>query len=655
MRVIRFLFAGLFGLLLILWLGFMVLRDIPAGAYQPDLPAAEGGNDLVEVSRFLPVVTFREADDERAMRAVFVPVAQVLIPLAGATGRVDYSVGDDGKVSFERVGAATQQAVGLRPLDAQARARWQSDAAAERQKIDAQYERIANAQLTPTWSAPILGADLGLQLNDDVTLAFVDGQPDQPAVIRSATQEFGLEYRMTIAHANDAAADIADFRDQFSGARELADDRWIARTQNGDYHLIARILTGGGDYAVARFQAETDAEAAQFVAVLNSLTTDDVPFALKDGEYIASPRPTPEELSRWLTRALQPVELLRSDLFHKDYSTDAQAEGMERMQVQIRFGHLPEGDVFAAPDFDIVGEMTDPAVRVEVDKDALRCFPQRYYPIGDPQDGRQLVLALQSYGSSLPQCRNLAGIFAGVDLDGMPEIAFAKKIAPHLGKYTRVQIDGDQITASWPGNSVTIDVTAEESLEMPVEVLSNFQGGHIVRSDGLFGMIDEQGNTILPSEYDAIERSEYSGDLAPAFDLVKAGKRGFYVPDRDRLLLPIEYDRIRSIGDEGLVLGYKGDLFEAYDLARKEMMKGQFRKFIIGNTQRASRSDRDFIALQQEDGSWVFWTRVPQPLLEGRFSSVELETGAVTRNFHLMRDDGSRISIDHWLDPLPAP
>lgn len=96
-------------------------------------------------------------------------------------------------------------------------------------------------------------------------------------------------------------------------------------------------------------------------------------------------------------------------------------------------------------------------------------------------------------------------------------------------------------------------------------------------------------------------------------EVVKDGKHGLYMPERRAFLLPLEYDAISVAGYDAVIIAEKGARFQVYDLSRGQMMPGLFREFIIGATGRTSASDATSIALQQEDGSWIFWTRQPQP------------------------------------------
>ena len=653
-RVLRVLAGGVAALVLILWGGFLLLRDIPAGAYQPDIPVEQGGDDLVEVSRFLPLITFHQVSDDQVLRSVFVPVLQRLLPL-GFDGQPNYEISDEGQLVLFSKDLDREWFVALKPISAEAHEDWLKKAAVIRQETQAQYRRIADATLTPTWSAPILGGRLGLHLSDDLFLAVDETAPDQLAMIRSMDRAFDQYYSLSIAPSGTVLDNIAQFRQRFSGAQQIGPLRWIARTSGGKFHIIAGISDGSDDIALAQGRAEDEAEATLLMAALNGLTVGNVPYALTDGRYIGPPSPTPAELQNVIRAALSPLDFMQNDSVGRDYyTTDGMAEGMPWMQVKIRFGFLPEGAQFPPSTMQVLGEDADQGLKLEIDSTVPLCFPQRYYPIGAPQERGQLVMAMQSHGSGLPQCRDLAGILAGLDLDAMPEMQLAAKLAPHFGKYVKVRWDEDRIVASGPDHSVVLDSSGAELLTVAADLLWSQGDGYIIQGADGEGLIDRQGRTILPAEYDDIMFPENINPQTTGIEVVKNGRHGLYVPESRAFLLPIEYDAIKWIGDDALILGETGNQFTAYDLKRGQMMPGLFREFIIGATGRASTSDRDFIALQQEDGSWIFWTRQPQPLLAGRFQAVELETGPVTRDFHLTREDGSRFSITSDLDPLPA-
>lgn len=654
LRLIRFLIGGLAAVLVILWAGFMLLRDIPAGAYQPDIPQAEGGDDLVEVSRFLPVMTFHRGKDDHVLRAVFIPVLQKLLPLGMEGKATSYTVSDGGQVLLNRLGLGADTAVAMVPISPKAQAEWLKNAEATRQDATAQYQRIADATLTPTWSAPILGGRLGLHLSDDLMLVVDQSDPGQGAAIRAADRPLGYEYALSFLRSDRVADEITAFRDRFEGAQEFGKNRWLVRADDGDFNLIAGISDGNGDIALARGQAEDEDEAARFMAALNGLTLGEVPYALAAGDYIGPASPTPDELRQAITGALWPAAMLRSDTASREYTTDASAEAMPWMQVVVRLGFLPEGARFPESDFAVLGEQPDIGLRVEADSTVPRCFPQLYYPIGPTQPEGQLVMALQSYGASLPQCRDLAGIFAGLDLASMPEMQISQKLAGHFGKYPDVRMEDDTIIASGPGQSVRFDLAGDALLTVSAEFLSSNLGGYVIRDGGQQGLIDENGQTILPTEYDDIS---FFDQIDPQTTLISAGKdgrHGLYVPERGAFLLPLEYDSFKMVGFDSLIVAAQGDRFAAYDVAGDRMLPGLFDEYIIGQPGRAAASDSDFVALRQDDGAWIFWTRTPQHLLEGRFRDLTVETGVTRSVFHLTRQDGTRFSITSDLELLPV-
>ena len=652
LRVLRVLIGGFAALVLILWAGFLLTRDIPAGAYQPDIPAEQGGDDLVEVSRFLPLISFHQVRDDHVLRALFIPVVQKLLPL-GFDGQANYMISDKGRLTLFSKELDRERSVTLNPISAEAHEDWLKSAEATRQETQAQYRRIADAALTPTWSAPILGGQLGLHLSDDLLLAVDKTASDQFAVIRSIKRKFDQFYSLSITSSGTVQDEISQFRKRFPGAQQISPLRWLARTYDGEFYMIAGIGDGSDNIALAQGQAADEAEATLLMAVLNGLTVGDVPYALTDGAYIGPPSPTPAELQNTIAAALSPIDFVRSDGAGREYTTDGMAEGMPWMQVTIRFGFLPEGTLFPPAQMQILGEDPDEGLRLEIDSTVPHCVPQRYHPIGAPQERGQLVMAMQSHGSGLPQCRDLAGMLAGLDLGAMPEMQLAEKLAPHFGKYTNFRWDEDRIIASGPDHSVVLDPSGAVVLTVAAELLWSTGDGYIIRGAAGEGLVDRQGQTILPPEYDDIMLSERIDPQMNVIEVVKDGKHGLYMPERRAFLLPLEYDAISVAGYDAVIIAEKGARFQVYDLSRGQMMPGLFREFIIGATGRTSASDRDFIALQQEDGSWIFWTRQPQPLLAGRFQAVELDTGPVTRDFHLTRADGSRFSITSDLEMLP--
>lgn len=655
LRVLRVLIGGTAALLLILWAGFLLLRDIPAGAYQPDIPAEQGGDDLVEVSRFLPLMTIRQVRSDQVARVLIVPVLQKLLPLWLYERTGSYEVSEDGQVMLIPVYLGSDRSVALNPISAEAHDGWLKKAETTRQEIQAQYNRIADATLTPTWSAPILGGRLGLHLSDDLVLAVNESAPGQLAVILSLDREFGYLYSLSIAPSGTVLDDIAQFRERFPGAQQMGPLSWIAQTDAGEFNIIAGISNGSDQIALAQARAEDEAEATLLMAALNGLTVGDAPYALADGRYIGPPSPTPDDLQYVIRAALSPQEFMRSDSISRTYeTTNGMAEGMPWMQVTIQFGFLPEGTLIPPSTMQVLGEEADQGLKLEVDSTMPMCFPQRYHPIGAPQARGQLVMAMQSRDSGLPQCRRMAGILAGLDLDAMPEMQLAEKLAPHFGEYMNVRWDEDRIIASGPDHSVVLDQSGAELLTVPANLLWARRDGYVVQNADGQGLIDRQGQMILPMEYDDVLRSEQIGTGTTVIEVVKNGQHGLYLPERRAFLLPVEYDAIRVTSHDSVIFAEKEARFQIYDLTRGQMMPGLFRDYIIGATGRSAASERDFIALQREDGSWIFWTRQPQPLLEGRFQSVELETGPVSRDFHLTRADGSQFSITSDLELLPA-
>ena len=653
MRTLRFALAGLAALISILWLAFLFLSEIPSGAYKVMLASGADGGDLVEVRPFLPLLTFWSASSGQADTRVLVPVARKIIPLDRSLPVVRYSAAENGQIMVtpsvtEPAGQAILVPVS-REEQSKMRAEMQQVAAAHQARI----QRLTTATLTPTWSAPLAHGAFSVQLPDDLGLWVSDSNSADDEIsiaARDLPSISGLGLRIVMG----GDADVLNYyRKQNPQAEKISDDMWGVVSADDRMGFLLKLPHLPDTYAIAT--ARDEAEAVRLAAAARSVTAGTAPYEMKSGQYLGEDRPADPELLAAIEKALDPTDLL-SQLKRPriiGVQTDLDVTEPPRASVTVQTGFLPVGQRYADTEDRLRAEASDGDLRVLTDDSAPACVADFYQPLGKPGKNGQLVLVLTGGSNSLPVCRDLAGMFSGLDIGSVPDAELAGRLTDHVGAYEQVSLTEEGIRASRADLTTMFDQQGNPSLSMPGEVLFPVADGYVIRLNGKQGIVDANGGIRVDAEYDEIAQVDHMERLPNAVAVIRDGSHGLIDAVNGQIILPAEYDAIDPIEDDALLLARSGDSFKVYDLATQTLLPDMFTDFLIGEPARAGRSDDDFVALQNQDGTWIFWTRGPQPLLEGRFRDVQLETGPVTRNFHVTRNDGSQFRMDSFLTILP--
>lgn len=650
MRFLRWLSIRIAAVVLILWAGLMVLRDMPPGAYQ----AADDSGMFVEVHRFFPVMQARATDGNGPEAALLLPVIRIGVPLDLYRlwrGHIfGYLLREDGHPALIPPDDSPSGAITLLPVDqAEAdrlRAAWQQ----ARDEAQEMFTRILQASPAADWTAPASGGRVNLTLPDNLHLFISERDPTR-AVLYVADMPAARGFAMTISRgAQDF--DRRDFADRFPRTQPFGRDGMIAQTPGGEFLIV---VSDHNRNLVIEARARDAREAGLFVGAINGISDQPVPYALASGQYIGQPRPIPEIIRHEIGQALSPMRLLRTyeagqarwEMMPLGDDGDA-----AEIRVTLQIALMPaEPQAPPDPGWQMLAADDTSGLRVWAHDATAHCVAQRDLPLGTAHtDDGQIGLSITAVANSLPACRDAAGILSGADLASWPEVARAARLAPHIGHYDRVREEGDGWAGINPDNSTVFDADGRVVATLNGMFDGSVGAYYIVEGPQGTGLADAQGAMILPAEYDGIAGFDNMGAPPDRLIHVRQNQRhGVYDLARQTFVVPFEYDHLHSLSGTGLLQAVRDGQFQL--LAYPDMTPlpgGPFVSYIQGQPDRdVSDPERDVIALKRPSLDWVFWTRNPQPLLEGVFADVLIEqTSLPGLRLRVTRQDGSSFTIN---------
>ncbi|MFV0475698.1 MAG: WG repeat-containing protein [Pikeienuella sp.] len=672
-RLLRIFLATIASIMLIFALIVVLLRDLPAGAYIRSDQSGAGAEMWAEIGGFAPVLRLRSPKGGDGPRFLLIPMIGKGVPLQRGIPLMDYDALDDGGIEISFMAEHGARHV-LQRMDnaaaAEIRRRWEAD----REELLADLASIAPAPLTPSWKTSFFNGAFTFNLTSDYVFQFQPSNTAYPGLLvtprgQRVSREVYLEF---VGSTSDHARQVADSETaQFRldpDVVEIGPDVMAARSPEGVYRLFATFQAGDLS-VIARGRTADREQAQEFIAILDAVAPGRAPLTLLSGEYIPAetfPPETAENQMRRIDMALQdllhPTMLLSQYMAGQDQFIQApDTAGGPGTGITIRAGLAPKGGLPPAPAYPVKAEAKDRALRVSIDEDSARCLVELFLPVGSHSDSEDLVIAMDSHSASLPDCQDAARIFATLDLEALrrlPAMTQAASLAPHAWRYADVSLPEDgEIRVSGDGRASLLNLDGSVRFTLDADAIWPFKEGWRYKADGRFGLVDAEGREILPPAYEDISVLDAYGPVDETGLLLvrQDGKHGLFDLTRESFTIQPSFDRIESFAERDFVRAYEGDLFRLINKTGEDAFSRTFTEFIIGEPMRSRVRDEDFIALKTVEGSWIFATRVPQPLLQGEFTDLRLERLPVARLFHLTRADGETFTIDSDLNLVEPP